>query len=531
MSYYFMWSFIVVILIVNLANVYLDDFSQLYQQIIYISLAYSTVFLIQKFGLIHLSVKSYGDNFISQIWGHSYLGNFLIFPIIILLSRLKQAKPKNYLLLAFFILALLLTNSRSAFVGLIIGTFFIQFPFKKTFYLVSLSCLAWLLYQSNIPGQNYKNLSGSRPQYFHQAMIGFRQAPLFGNGPNTFDIINRQHLQYGETGANTSHNSVLDFLTNNGLIFTSIIVFLVISGLVFQFNHHRLLFCLGLASFSSSLIDSFWSNFGLLSLSLIFILYQHPLLYSPILKPKTKSTMFLFCLSVILFLFFLSKTISDFLFFSGNYSTSLKFDPFNLNSRLISINSNLPTTLKLFKNESTVYQKLIGQNPTSSTTPYFLKLISLDPQNNLPIFLKLNQYATATKNIEVFHRLDNLNLPLDPTRIPEYYSVQLSINYYNFAVFLWEQKQFTESIDFLIKATKFSPDYSNFQVTLANAYWHNNQKDLAFATLEKCSLSPSSHSHCSTYLKDHLSLDYELPNDPVWIQASNSIPIPPEQKP
>ena len=520
MSYYFFWNFMVVLLIINLGNLLIHDSIKLSKFIIYFSLLYSIIFFLQKFNIIHIATKDYGDNFISQIFGHSYLGNFLFFPVIIILNNFKKNnKTSSIILLIFFLISLYLSNSRSAIFGLIIGLFFIDFYHKKIIFLTLFTLLFLLQFQSSIPNQILKSFDGSRPEYFRQGIQGFLKSPIIGNGPNTFDVINRQNLLINNIITNTTHNCILDFLTNNGIIFTSILFYLIFTGLFYQYKNNRLFFGLGLASLSSSLIDSFWGNPGILSISLLFILFHHPLLYSPTLKYNQISKIFLIIFSMSIIIFFLSKTISDYLFFTNKYELSLAVDPFNLNSRIKLLNNlkYLPSTLKLFKNEELIFQQLINSTNLPKNEQYYYHLFQINPKTNINYYLNISNYYleqnNQTKLIEILNKIDkiaNLQNTLPIAKI-----------YYHLAISQWQNNNHTLAINNLENAVKYSYGWSHFYIELANAYWHNGEIQKAKDQLQiSCSKSPLSIPHCQQYLNQNYFL---VPGDPVFVKSIDSI--------
>ncbi len=322
-SYYSFFIFLTVLSILNLSFVYIQDFDIFYRFIIIFSCFYSLIFILSRNGIISLLPKISNDNFILQNWGHSYLADFLIFPIIILISKISKNNFKYFLpLVVFLSTSLILTNSRSVLVAVILGILFLSPKNKLYSHLkeVTLICLVFgLVYIFQ-----HKDPTSYRFTYWQQAIVNFQESPLWGKGPETFNAFNTRY----------AHNSVLEYLSGNGLIFTFIFCLSVLSGLVRQYRKNNLLFCLGLAAFINSLLGSSWSSPGILVISLIFLFHGgHPS------NRFKQSPVFLTVLSVLIFLFFLSKTSSDYFFLQKNYSLSLKLDPFNLNSLLMTPDS------------------------------------------------------------------------------------------------------------------------------------------------------------------------------------------------
>ena len=524
MSYYFFWNFLSVLAIINLANVIDIKIDDITTYISVFGISFCIFFLAQKIGLIQIATKAYGDNFITQFFGHSYLGNYLIFPIIITLSNLQHQKRKSYLLLTIFIVTLFLSNARSAFVGLFVGLIFLKFPHKKMIYAILGILILVIQFNSSLPNDQLKGKDGSRPEYFRQAISGIQQSPIIGNGPNTFDIINRQLKKPGSSSANTSHNSILDYMSNNGVIFTFLFFSIIVYGLTYQFKSHPLLFSLGIASFSSSLIDSFWSNYGLLAISLFCILYRLPVLSTTNPKFQKISNIYISILSILILTFFLSKTTSDLLFFNGNYQLSLIADPFNINSRLKLIDD--PTqkalTLRLFKSEEIVYKSLISQSAKTSEKEQYLKqLIDLNPNSYPSYYYMLGKIYQDNQNFQSLSLLLNKFEQNNQKYIPLSESLPIAKLFYFLALNEWQNQQYPQAIGNMNKSITFSNGWSQFHIELANMYWHQNQPDLAsFQLTSKCTDSKFSSKACLEYLSEGTFL---LPGSPELIRSIEDI--------
>ena len=89
-SYYTLFTFITVLLIFNLSAVYITDLETFFRLIIVFSCIYASILIGARLHLFNIPVKPVGDNFILQIWGHSYLADLLIFPLIIIISKINS---------------------------------------------------------------------------------------------------------------------------------------------------------------------------------------------------------------------------------------------------------------------------------------------------------------------------------------------------------------------------------------------------------------------------------------------------------
>lgn len=499
-SYYSLFIFLTVLLIFNLSFVYIQDLELFYKFIVAFSCFYASVFIGSKLHLLTLVTKPDSDNFILQVWGHSYLADLLVFPIIIIISKINKANLKSTLpLIIFLSFSLILTNSRSALVAAVFGLFFLlpKNIYQSLFKYMSFICLILGFIYATIYGGRFKTLTGSRPEYWQQAVLGFQKSPLFGNGPDTFTILNRQSSLNLGGNSRFAHNSILEYLSDNGLIFTSLFFLFILFGLVYQYSRHRLLFCLGLAAFINSLLDPSWSSPGIFIISLIFLFHDNRFLFS-----SRKNTFYLTNLSVLVFLFFLSKTSSDYFFLQKNYSLSLKFDPFNLNSLLKTPDN--PNLLKFYPCEIPTYQALIDQHPLPQSEPYYLKLFKLDPPDNPNYYYSLLNYYVATNQTDKTNNLialinQNINIHNQPISK----TMPLAKLFYLHALNEWQNRQFSLAINHLQIALRFSNGWGQFYFELANAYWHNGQKDRAYSLLKyDCGQNIYSSSACLEYLNE-----------------------------
>lgn len=511
-SYYAFFTFLTVLLIFNLSSLYIDDLELFYKYLIAFSCLYAAILIGSKLHLFNISVQPASDNFILQVWGHSDLADLLVFPVIITISKIR---PKNILtsvpLSLFLILALILTDSRSAIVAVIFGIIFLipKNIYQKTIRLVAFICLVisliYIFRQSTTPSvSNLKTLTGSRPGYWQEAAIGFQKSPIFGNGPATFNIIDQQlHLDSG-SNSKYAHNSILEYLTDNGLIFASVFFIYIFLGLYHQHQKNNLLFCLGLVSLIDSMFTPSWSSPGILIISLILIFHdQH--FFSVIPNNRHRSVpIFLSILSILVFIFFLSKTSSDYLFLNGSYNLSLKLDPFNLNSLLNTIDTNnLSTALKLYPDNKVIfYQTLINKYSLPTSETYYYQLITIDPNNSLNIFLDLGYYYLRSKSYnQVEHFFDFILNHYPPEKISYPNNIKISELFRQYAIIQWNENHQSSAILLFQKAVAYSPEGGIYHIDLADAYWYLNLHDQFKYQLETiCPSYQSPQIECQKYL-------------------------------
>ncbi|MBU1117981.1 O-antigen ligase family protein [Patescibacteria group bacterium] len=530
-SYYGFFQFIFSLVLLNLSLLYLNH-KKISLYIIYFSLFYSLIFLLNKIGLIPIAPQPYLDNFILQVWGHSFLADFLVFPIVILTHFLlsknhdQKSKFRYYIYLIILVPSLFLSNSRSGIVATTIGIAYLfsaKIPHKfRLSAILSLSLISlFACFQIFYQNPTQKSLDGSRLEFWREATIGFIKSPVLGNGPSNFFYLNKKYQNFLQISANYAHNSLLEYLCLNGLPFTLIFFFSLITSLIFQFrHHHRLNFALGIAAITSSFLEPSWNTLGIFCLSLYYIFRQNPLIISP-LPTKSQSKLnrsFHLIILILLSLFFLSKTSSDYLFVTEKPLQSLYADPFNRNAREKLLPQYMNSTLALYKNDHGIYQQLIKEISLPQSENFYLTYLSLNPRENFNEYQKLTHYYLQQQKIDDYITITTNFLNQSISDTPP--SQVLNLIYQN-AV-----KQFSinkkQSITLFELLVKHYPKEGHFQIDLANAYWHNDQKDMAFQSLETCLENLLAHDHCQEYINSHQNnQNFSFPGQPDFIEYVN----------
>lgn len=518
-SYYALFNLIFCFILINLSLKYLkvEDVSK---YILYFSFFYSVIFLLNKFGLITIPPDESLDNFILQVWGHSYLADLLIFSFPYLLFKLTNSTSLTPSRKLFYIISIIfisiiifLTNSRSAITALTLGTIYIVLP-KIARHLqvpfVILLVIFTLITNLQFLSQNKytKSFDGRRPEYWQQAINAFLDSPVFGHGPGNFFYINKFYQSYPDTNTNYAHNSFLEFLCLNGLPFTLIFFAFIFLGLKFQYQHNKLSFVIALPALLNSLLDPSWNSIGIFCLSLFFIFYDFPYFVSPSSSSGIKHFTKIILLIIISF-FFLSKTSSDYFFISQKYSLSQSLDPFNINPRLKNLHDkNLQSSLLLFKNYSLLYRSLT-QNTLLPINPYYYqKLIEINPlEEDIQSYINLAKYQLLNNDSQGLDQTLNLaNKNLNINIIPVSKTIELAKIAYEHGISKYIQNDKPSSIIALKIALHFSQGWSHFYIELANAYWHNNDTKTAINLLKtECLQNENSKSHCQEYLNQHPS--------------------------
>lgn len=496
-SYYYLLRFINSILIFNLV-ISLQKPNGLAKKIIFFSLIYSIIFILYLLKIIPISDRPTFDNFIKPIWGHSYLADFLVLNFALL--TLSQ-KPK-LVYLVFFTIIIGLTNSRSAILSIIPAIFSISQKNKKIIILlVSFLFLFFINFKIINKQTNSKSLLGDRPQYFAQAIQAFADKPLFGWGAGNFYLINSIFRKNISVSSAYSHNFPLNLLCENGIVFTIIFYLLIIKSLIFSYKHNKKVFYLSLCLILHSWLDPTWNSPAILILSLFFITFLY---ISSLPKEQSKLNINLL-LAIVVFVFFISKTLGDILFFYQKYHASLIADPFNLNSRLV-LNSQgnyVKSTIALFTNEENIYTNLISSTPLSQSEAYYYTLFKLNPQENFhQYYIDLANFYYQTDQNDKLLSIGKLFLDSNHYILLPDLKTITSLLYKKSIENFFKKPDW--SIETLKIATTLFPDEGHFHIDLANMYWSNHQQDLAFKQLNDCQLYDSSKSQCKEYLSEQL---------------------------
>lgn len=531
-SYYQFFIFLNTILIVSLTlNIIKPE--KFSSGLIISSFIYSIIFLLNKFGILNIIKDPLNDNFILQNWGHSYVVELLVISIPILLHKIFYLKEKKIIPIAVIIFtSLFLTNSRSALIALIIISFFLKlkekkdYRFKTSFIIICVLGLIIGFFQIKQKNQQQKTYDGNRPEYWQQSINGFKKAPILGTGPNTFSYTNKKFQTDVTVVTPYAHNSLLNFLSENGIIFTSILFTLIIIFLYKTSKINNLFFVCGLLSLIYSFIDFSWNSPG------IFIISLYLIFYYPFSKSKNKNNKFtpiyLFIITLIILFFTFSKILSDILFLRKDYQKSISIDPFNINSRLEIIKTNtkdqlwqknLETTLKIYNNETIVYENLTNIISLPESEKYFYKLMELNPENKINLYLKLADFY-KDDNQKFNDIIDNLN-NLIPNTSNNNKKISLSKFYYHYALDLFSTNP-KKSIEYFQKTVYLVPTLGYFHIDLANAFWHTNQKDQAINQLKNiCQQYPQSKQQCQEYLQAHQNSNFNHPGQTDFVEYIN----------
>ncbi len=228
------------------------------KHIFFLSAIFIVYFLLIRFFFfdnLPILIPFHGYQLVYSKFGHNHLGDFLLLPTIISFYSYFKLKSKKYLFgFLFFILFLLISYSRSAYLDLIIILFlsFKRFQDKKlkVIKLVILSIVIIFSILFFATTEEYKNAPflshinqfltdnvmlkekyfyATRLVFFEEAIKSFQERPIFGVGPNNFVYASMKYSS-SNNWTFSSHNFFLDILVENGVL--AFIAFLL---LIFQF--------------------------------------------------------------------------------------------------------------------------------------------------------------------------------------------------------------------------------------------------------------------------------------------------------
>lgn len=180
--------------------------------------------------------------FITQ-FVHNHLGDWLGLAIVITIFFINE-KPRRlwpYLLTIIFLPLFFLSQSRSAFLALMV-TVFLTILINKTSQKISKIIVGVLIIVSVLfllitikevnfwPIKNLrrpllekkliveKSLVNMRDQYFSAALKGFISSPILGVGPGQYYLLSKKYSNGNYQVSGTSHNMFLDLLSERGLL-------------------------------------------------------------------------------------------------------------------------------------------------------------------------------------------------------------------------------------------------------------------------------------------------------------------------
>lgn len=521
-SYYTLMNFITVLLIFNIGSIYLPSEDHFKKGIVYAATIYSLITIVYKYYLPGIFLSEFSDNVFVQNWGHSYIADFLVFSIPILIHGIQPKKSHLPLLLITFIsLAIISTNSRSSIVALTVGIMFIksQHPYQHVIKIMLIAGMLISLTYIFLFSHHLKSPHGSRPEYWTQALSGFIRSPIVGIGPGNFNIINRQYRQSITSTTNYAHNSVLESLVGNGALFTIFTFYLIGYGLWHQFHRHRLFFVIGTISLINSFLDPSWSSPGILALTLIIIFWK--INSSP--KP---SPHFITLLTITIFLFLISKVSSDVFYSQSKYEKSLKLDPFNPNSLSKMVASKQSQIRLLYKNDPNFINLLTSIEYLPENEADFYRSFQLDPHGSTNQMVRLIYYYTKVGDYSKLQAImPQAYSSINPITIPFNLSMEISKSMYKLGLHEWKQQKYDLALTHFQKAVIYSRHWSHFEIELATALWQSGQEEAAWKQLTGCQQNSASAKHCQEFEIEAKAGRWPAPGTFDEVISSLSVPL------
>ena len=273
---------------------------------------------ISLFFIISPPTSMSGMNLVYASFGHNHLSDYLIFTLplsVVLFLRQTKTIPNflTCLLVVFFFINFFLTFARTAFLivsFMIFGLVWIYKPvMKKAVFLLTLASIPLLMslaivFISNSQIRGRFNLSTSsrsewlirqaikpianegRFEYWKQAMQGFRERPLLGNGPGTFRLISQRFRQQSSVFSWFTHNFFLQTAAEVGVLgfgTFSLLLFLVFKNMHIPHLRNQADYPVALfMGVLGSLLQSFFDfNFNFLAIFLLFWVSVAFLLHTP----------------------------------------------------------------------------------------------------------------------------------------------------------------------------------------------------------------------------------------------------------
>lgn len=199
-------------------------------------------------------------NLLSANFGHSHLADLLVFVFPLMLLEVFSARAKlGWGALILYLLMLFSTIARAAW---LIVLFYALFVFrsvyktglyKKALHIILLLGTAGIFYVGYIGvaarGNTLTKELYTRPRsldvrmmYWQQAIDGFIDSPILGNGPGTFSLVSLRHQRAPLSSSWFAHSQPLQVLAEMGLVGVAAFGFLIFSHIRFWYRHRAFLY-------------------------------------------------------------------------------------------------------------------------------------------------------------------------------------------------------------------------------------------------------------------------------------------------
>jgi hypothetical protein len=191
------------------------------------SLLYSLIFIVSK--LTGLNFASLSERYFQEFPSIHYYYNCFWIPTIILILKdnLHKVKPLHWLIFLIGIVFLIISNSRSSYISLIVGIGYIAYKKLVNLKLSTLSfaAIVLLIMSVFIFFSGGKTTLFSRP-YFAQSIQSFPKH-VFGTGYGNFKQISESFNQ-PDNVSQYAHNILLEALSGVGIFSILFCIFIII---------------------------------------------------------------------------------------------------------------------------------------------------------------------------------------------------------------------------------------------------------------------------------------------------------------
>jgi len=198
-------------------------------------------------------------NLLSASFGHSHLADLLVFVFPLVLVEVFSSKSRLRIgLLVMYFVMLLSTMARASWaIVMLYATFVFRFANKTAFYkkalIAALSIVVIGVVYIGLArlfslGEETTREFYTRPRslevrvlYWQQALDGFIDSPLLGNGPGTFSLVSFRHQRYPTSSSWFAHSAPLQIWAEMGVVGIVTFGFLIFSHIRFWYKQRRLL--------------------------------------------------------------------------------------------------------------------------------------------------------------------------------------------------------------------------------------------------------------------------------------------------
>ena len=484
-----------------------------------------------------------GMNLVYGVYGHSHIADYLLLSIPITIGFLIEKKGSKLALvltlaLGIETIAMILSFSRGAIgILLVVVTFLVlwyqRHAQKRQILLLAIICslIAAVIITTLLPLDKTKTLDSRRINYWSYALDGFKERPLVGFGPGTFEII---ALKYHESRdwTNFAHSFYLQTLSESGIFsLLAFIGFLLLSlrKRLVRLGEDPSPILIGaivavLASSFHSFVDYDW-HFPAVFLTFLFLL---ALIVRPI--PDDRPARFpkghrvflalLISLSLPPFIFGLSRIGGEYFSWTHNYKMALTLSPWpphrfrQLGDGLIKQKKGSAHSLEAR------YKFLIGDDPATNywlgdhfveendyrkAITYYRKALDYNPLGNYMLYDRVAKLYDLLKDQKGKWEFYNwLTVRLGKTNNFKNSGNGLGKAFYFIGDDYLKHRDYQKALYWWQKATEALPQWSYVYLEVASIQYKTAHSQAVERTLLKCTQFFFPKMHCQAYFKKPL---------------------------